>query len=773
VTSLESLARERFGDLTAAEILLIQAAFGASFAVCGPNDNDADPHNDPGNANEWGESRQIRMELIRWLCVNRTTKDLIDPKGINVYGARLIGILDLSQIKVPFPLALIRCRITHETILRAAEIPMLLLDGTWAYGIKADGVEVKGGITLRNGFRTEQEVRLQRARIGVDLDCSGGTFINPIRRGLPRSGKALSADGATFGGGVLLSSGLHAEGEVRFSRAHIRGDLNCSDGTFHNPPVAGAAESGVALNADGINVEGGAFLHRVHSEGEVRFPRAKIIGDLDCRGAKIANPFLPNVAASSSAMNIEGADIGGSLMLSGQFHANGSVSLRGVQIAGQLDCIGGTFENRPRLRAVNGMAALDACVANVARGIRLKYPFHSEGEVRLDGSQVGRILDCSGGVFNNPPLQETEGSGYALTAHGITVTGNVVLGHGFRANGEVGLVRGEIRGDLECDGGEFDNPPILDTETGNRSLSAHSISVKGNVYMRQGFQAQGEVSFSGATIDGNLEVTGGKFQGELNLESTSVKGVLMWTNIVEPAGLRLNLTNASIRAIADDSESWPSFGKLLLDGFVYERFTGHAPKDASGRLNWLALQETFMPQPYRQLASVLREEGENDGAIQVLIALERRLHKRENRRWYNRLWSNVLDGTIAYGYRPGKKALKWLAAIILFGFIFYALGYYARDITPTDKNAYDTYRTIRQIPPHYERFHALVYSIENTLPFVRFGQIDRWQADPDPQTLVQVTVAGALRWFRWVQILSGWILSTLFLAGVTGIVRRD
>jgi hypothetical protein len=336
----------------------------------------------------------------------------------------------------------------------------------------------------------------------------------------------------------------------------------------------------------------------------------------------------------------------------------------------------------------------------------------------------------------------------------------------------VELVGGEIRGDLECDGGEFNNPPMLDTETSNCSLIADSISVKGNVYMRQDFRAQGEVSFSGATIDGNLEGSGGKFQGELNLESVSVKGVLMWTNVVAPADLRLNLMNASILAIDDDSGSWPPLGKLLLDGFVYERFTGDAPKDASGRLDWLALQKTFMPQPYRQLAKVLREEGENDGAIQVLIALERRLHTRENRCWYNRLWSKILDATIGYGYRPGK-ALKWLAGVVLFGFVFYVLGYYARDITPTDKNAYDTFRTICQVPPHYERFHALIYSIENTLPFVRFGQIDRWQADPNPRVLVQVIFSGALRWFRWIQILCGWILSTLFIAGVTGIVRRD
>jgi hypothetical protein len=36
-----------------------------------------------------------------------------------------------------------------------------------------------------------------------------------------------------------------------------------------------------------------------------------------------------------------------------------------------------------------------------------------------------------------------------------------------------------------------------------------------------------------------------------------------------------------------------------------------------------------------------------------------------------------------------------------------------------------------------------------------------------------ITYPKFLRWFLWVQILLGWLLATLFLAGVTGIVRKD
>jgi hypothetical protein len=52
------------------------------------------------------------------------------------------------------------------------------------------------------------------------------------------------------------------------------------------------------------------------------------------------------------------------------------------------------------------------------------------------------------------------------------------------------------------------------------------------------------------------------------------------------------------------------------------------------------------------------------------------------------------------------------------------------------------------------------------------------QSDPDstkaPSRLSQWgTSPKFLRWFLWVQILVGWLLATLFLAGVSGIARRE
>ena len=152
---LESLARERFPvpPLTAAELELLRAIQAGNLAVCGPNDDDKDPANDPSKADaDWKVDRTIRADLIRWLCVDRQVRELVGPQGILAYGAKVTGPFDLSYAAVPFRLALRRCRFAGETILRDLEIAQLDFQGSWLDSIAADGARVKGDVFLRDGF---------------------------------------------------------------------------------------------------------------------------------------------------------------------------------------------------------------------------------------------------------------------------------------------------------------------------------------------------------------------------------------------------------------------------------------------------------------------------------------------------------------------------------------------------------------------------------------------------------------------------------------------
>jgi len=676
------LATTRFGQLSEAEAKLLRAAPKGQWAACGPSADFDDPSNDPAKADDWGPERQVRAELIRWLCTDREVASRVDPKGIQLLGARITGSLDLSFASVPFPLWLLRCRLADQVLLISTQLPALYLDGSRTGPILADGLSVKGDLFLREGFTAEGEVRLLGAQLSGNLDCSSGTFKNPPQEGLPESGKALIADSVNVKGNVFLREGFTAEGEVRLPNAQIGGVLDCSGGTFKNPAQKGVAGSGKALNADSVDVKGSVFLHeRFTAEGEVRLTGAQIGGDLECSYATFKNPPQKDVAASGKALIADGADVKGSVFL--------------------------------------------------------REGFTAEGEVRLLGGQIGGGLDCSGGTFKNPPQKELSASGKALSADRAIVKGDVFLGDDFTAEGEVRLLGARIGGDLDCSGGVFK-----------------------------------ELTVEGANIARHLLVA---------LIQDAPKG-------------KMNLTNASADALLDDEASWPAAGNLRLDGFVYGRITV-GPTDAEPRLKWLALQPAFTPQPYRQFAKVLREMGDDRGARLVLYEMECRRREQEDKTWYSRLWGRVLWATIGYGL-CSRRALGWLVSLTLLGTLLFGLGHLGGSMAPTEREAYACFEKQGWPPRHYQQFNPLVYSLENSVPLLRLGQDSAWAPDPGPREqehpgavnfapfkwlgrvaaswhLTRLAPPWFLRFFRWCQITLGWMLATLFVAGVTGVVRRE
>src|SRR4029077_2660157 len=79
----------------------------------------------------------------------------------------------------------------------------------------------------------------------------------------------------------------------------------------------------------------------------------------------------------------------------------------------------------------------------------------------------------------------------------------------------------------------------------------------------------------------------------------------------------------------------------------------------------------------------------------------------------------------------------------------------------------------------YEELQPLLYSFDVFLPFVNLHQEHYWW--PDATASGKYTVLGrsitvrgrVLRYYLWLQIIAGWLLSAIFIAGVTGLLRND
>lgn len=63
---LESLVRECFKDLTAAEFELVRAASNGELAVCGVSEDLSDPTNDPKKADAFGPGSTSAGRYRRW-----------------------------------------------------------------------------------------------------------------------------------------------------------------------------------------------------------------------------------------------------------------------------------------------------------------------------------------------------------------------------------------------------------------------------------------------------------------------------------------------------------------------------------------------------------------------------------------------------------------------------------------------------------------------------------------------------------------------------------
>jgi hypothetical protein len=233
---------------------------------------------------------------------------------------------------------------------------------------------------------------------------------------------------------------------------------------------------------------------------------------------------------------------------------------------------------------------------------------------------------------------------------------------------------------------------------------------------------------------------------------------------------------------------------LNLDGLVYTRFAAR-PTDAKSRLEWIDRQPAnrFRPQPYQQLAKVLREAGDNVGARRVLVAMENSRRKHGNLKWWSWLWRWVLRVTIGYGYRPWY-ALIWALLFVTLGSVLFWR--HATLITPLDKATYEQMfpshgRSTGNAPDSYQTFSPVVYSLDTFLPIINFGQKDRWMPNPHDGSQLKprwqwlakrtpgwitsgwLTTGWLLRLYLWIHIAAGWLLTTLFVAGFTSIVRNE
>ena len=257
---------------------------------------------------------RMRAEFLAFLARGGGPGAPVVGRRLQLLGACIVGHLDLRDSILHNSLWFFRCVFGAPPQFDAAHLHGSLTFRDCALpGFSAEGARIAGELEFDAGCNMYGELMLARATIGRHLSAERLQLRSSTKFPHTRPCRVL-ADNLRVGGDVLLVGGVETVGELRFKGANIRGDLLAS-GLHARTELDDAGVRGVALNLDGADVRGSVYLDAGFSAtGQVRLQRARIAGDLNCRGAEF--DALGDAGwGDAGAVLLDRARIGGALVL--------------------------------------------------------------------------------------------------------------------------------------------------------------------------------------------------------------------------------------------------------------------------------------------------------------------------------------------------------------------------------------------------------------------------------------------------------------------------
>ncbi|GKQ41862.1 membrane-associated oxidoreductase [Streptomyces sp. A012304] len=422
-----------------------------------------------------------------------------------------------------------------------------------------------------------------------------------------------------------------------------------------------------------------------------------------------------------------------------------ALKVLGARITGVLDLRHATvdsmvrlghcrFDETPRLAGAQlnylslrdsvlpGLAAARSRVEGSVRLTRCRIG----GPVRLGGAQI------SGALFlDEADVTAADPAEPVLQLNQLTIDDDLCA-RGLRTRGLIRLDGATVAGSIDLEDAELSNP-------GGHVLDAESLDVGANLLARR-LRAHGRIDLRGARIPGRVDLLRATLShpGDTALRASSCVIGEIWLRGGPPIEGRLNLRRAEINQLDLAPEKLPDQVRLL--DLTYTFLTPHEP--AERRLPMLERDDgAFDPHAYEQLTASYRRIGDDRAARLVQLAKQRR--HRLTLPWYGRLWGLLQDASVGYGFRPLRAAV-WLLSLLAVGSVAFALE------RPRPLKASEA-----------PDFDPVFYTLDLLLPVISFGQESAFAPSGWHQTL------------SYVLIVTGWILATTVVAGVTRTVSRQ
>lgn len=772
----------------------------------------------------------ITADDIRRACATDNAAGR-DQYGIRIANAVVVGPLNLSAFRLGEPLHFEGCTFDEAAVFEGADLQDLVFTNCKLPGLLANGVRIRRDLVLSGSLVTgahqtaasigkRAAIWLAEAEVGGRLQATGTKILTKTDR--PKTDevetdRALFADRARFGGAVRLVGGFRADAELRLMGATVGGVFELAGANLK-------PRSGLALNLTESTL-GSLFLVNdgdssddsrrdwLKVRGVIDLTRMTVHGRVLIRGADLrADPWL----ASSGHVNKEGGVIaaikGPGATVDGEFrvgetaHIHGGVILSGSTLLGGIKLLGAHLGTKSQ------RIALDLSQSTISAGLWMSN-CKVHGLLEIDEANIIGSINLFGTLFTEP------NNGECISGFGLAASGDVNLMRVRTSGGGVRLRGAKIQGSVIAFEARLRNE-------GRIALDLYLAHVGGDVELSSDFSSIGRVSLDLAVVEGSLACVGGSFRSRpkdptailpiaeaepkprkspgviarLHFVVGELREVLVNMFVKRPAtvddhgevtfsarsatfrgGLVLGwevagsivFTDASSSSLTDRPlKDWPSGARIA--GFTYERFTTQdffplGDRLAIGdRTRWLQRVAPDDPGPWEYAARVLRADGYNHDADQLLINQQRWARGRHG--WVRKQWDMLLDGTVEYGYRPWR-ALRLLLYLIVFVTLWVTLN---ENLMRTSDESGMVYSPSGPIAGQSQTlvrpeslggscgggqvrcFEPIVYAVDTVVPIIDLNQRTTWYVAETPEG----RLLGGILYFCTV---AGWFLSTVLV----------
>ncbi len=699
----------------------------------------------PGTPDGWSKNREIGPVFLETILLHEPYRSALPHEGVRIVGAWVRHLVEMENATLRHMWWLERSRIEADVNLRFlnSTCPILFAKSVFTgtvdlslskiggvldmTGAKCTGklnmnqLKVTGVLFMRNGAEFS-EIDLGGAKIGqVDMTgakCTGKLSMNQIEV----AGSLFMRNGAEFSEidlvgakiGQVDMTGAKCTGKLSMQELKVTGSLLMRNGAEFSEIDLISAKIGEVLDMSGAKCTGKLNMNQIEVTGVLLMSDKAEFSEIDLVGAKVGHLEMIGAKCTGKLIMNQLKVAGGLFMRKGAEFSE--IDLGIAKIGGVLDMTGAKCTGKLSMNQIE-----------VAGGLFMsdKAEF---SEIDLVGAKVGH-LDMTGAKCTGK-----------LNMNQLKVTGSLFMSDKAEFS-EIDLGGAKI-GQVDMTGAKC---------TGK--LSMNQIEVAGGLFMSDKAEFS-EIDLGGAKIGGGLYIWGSRF-ASIDLTDSSIKIVLnlgiddrskpKWSG-KSPRLLLRNTVVDSMQA-PPQLDAFPN--DLDLNGFKYSHLGEWRGADGESEMasrkskwftDWLGKDRGYSPQPYHQLAEVLRTMGHPGKAKDILYAGKERERSEAWKRWEvsNWLWLSLLNCTIAYGYHY-YYITHWVILLILLGAWIYG----------------------KTAPGKASNWMArLIFSFDLLLPLVKLNENN-----------YKIPISGWQLYYFYFHKLIGYVLGLIIIAGISGIIK--